>query len=244
VEKNREGKVILKWLIGIIGLAVFASACLMAAPTETKAPFATRTTRPSDTIRPSDTPTYMPMCTPPLCAIGTSEVYYCRDTCPNGCGTVCATYTPSPTGSLSPTAIIAGDLGWGDISGLVTDAASGAPIAGATVTCEHFSFTSPARCNGSTLTDAQGKFLFRDIFFHDTDRIFLSVEAQGYEPQVYKQDFFIRPELIANISMQPLGPTPIIMCTPPPCKPGEVYYCPGNCPGGCGTVCTTPTPTP
>jgi hypothetical protein len=42
------------------------------------------------------TPEFLPMCTPPLCAIGTSEVYYCSATCPNGCGTTCATYTPAP----------------------------------------------------------------------------------------------------------------------------------------------------
>jgi hypothetical protein len=34
----------------------------------------------------------------------------------------------------------------------------------------------------------------------------------------------------------------MVMCTPPPCKAGEVYYCPGVCPGGCGTQCATPTP--
>jgi hypothetical protein len=37
------------------------------------------------------------------------------------------------------------------------------------------------------------------------------------------------------------------VCTPPACKGGEVYYCPGDCPGGCGTQCATPTlppPTP
>ena len=45
----------------------------------------------------------------------------------------------------------------------------------------------------------------------------------------------------------PLMPseTPAVVCTPPPCKKGEVYYCPGgDCPGGCGTTCATPTPTP
>jgi hypothetical protein len=36
--------------------------------------------------------------------------------------------------------------------------------------------------------------------------------------------------------------TPIIMCTPPACNEGEVYYCEGECPGGCGTQCATPTP--
>jgi formylglycine-generating enzyme required for sulfatase activity len=38
--------------------------------------------------------------------------------------------------------------------------------------------------------------------------------------------------------------TPVLMCTPPPCKEGEVYYCPGDCPGGCGTQCATPRPEP
>lgn len=38
--------------------------------------------------------------------------------------------------------------------------------------------------------------------------------------------------------------TPIIMCTPPACNEGEVYYCPGECPGGCGTQCATPTAGP
>ncbi len=37
--------------------------------------------------------------------------------------------------------------------------------------------------------------------------------------------------------------TPFLMCTPPACQAGEVYYCPGDCPGGCGSECATPTPT-
>jgi hypothetical protein len=39
-------------------------------------------------------------------------------------------------------------------------------------------------------------------------------------------------------------PTPFAVCSPPPCKPGEVFYCPANCPGGCGTQCATPTQSP
>lgn len=36
---------------------------------------------------------------------------------------------------------------------------------------------------------------------------------------------------------------PPVMCTPPPCRKGEIYYCKGGvCPGDCGTVCVTPTP--
>lgn len=39
-------------------------------------------------------------------------------------------------------------------------------------------------------------------------------------------------------------PTPAVVCTPPPCRADEVFYCPDICPGGCGTQCATPTTTP
>jgi len=39
-------------------------------------------------------------------------------------------------------------------------------------------------------------------------------------------------------------PTPLVVCTPPPCKPGDVFSCPGSCPGGCGTLCAAPTQSP
>src|SRR5262245_6425787 len=79
----------------------------------------------------------------------------------------------TPTATQGP----AGDLGTGTVFGIVTDTVTGAPIAGASVTCEHSSFTSPEdmRCNQSTVTDQDGKFLFENIFFHDTDTITLTV---------------------------------------------------------------------
>jgi hypothetical protein len=47
----------------------------------------------------------------------------------------------------------------------------------------------------------------------------------------------------AATSTAPSGETPVLMCTPPACAPGEEYSCPiGDCPGGCGTVCVAPTP--
>ncbi len=39
-------------------------------------------------------------------------------------------------------------------------------------------------------------------------------------------------------------PTTFPVCTPPLCKPGEVYHCPDVCPGGCGVQCATLTPPP
>lgn len=47
----------------------------------------------------------------------------------------------------------------------------------------------------------------------------------------------------ATQELPPTEETPILMCTPPACQPGEQYTCPtGDCPGGCGTVCAPPTP--
>lgn len=45
-------------------------------------------------------------------------------------------------------------------------------------------------------------------------------------------------------SATPQPPAPSPGCTPPLCRPGEVYYCPQSCPGGCGLQCVTPSPTP
>jgi len=47
----------------------------------------------------------------------------------------------------------------------------------------------------------------------------------------------------ATAGLPPAAETPLLMCTPPACAPGETYVCPGgDCPGGCGTVCAAPTP--
>jgi hypothetical protein len=68
--------------------------------------FSTPTASPTNSAMPTNTPpliqtftptiTFMVVCTPPRCAIGTSETYYCPGVCPGGCGTTCATYTPTP----------------------------------------------------------------------------------------------------------------------------------------------------
>ena len=85
----------------ILILMVMLSACRLIpwldvspSPTPTLTSTATRLIRQVPSLTPSLA--FYPMCTPPLCAIGTNEVYYCSETCPNGCGTVCATYTPVP----------------------------------------------------------------------------------------------------------------------------------------------------
>ena len=109
----------------------------------------------------------------------------------------------STSAPVEATAPIAGDLGFGKISGKVIDLVSGAPIAGATVTCKHFSYTSKEsdRCNRSTTTDQDGNFLFENVFFHDTDTITLIVEATGYKPTTLKYASFTQPVLEADIQL-------------------------------------------
>lgn len=92
--------------------------------------------------------------------------------------------TKSSSASTPP---ILGDLGWGSIHGKIVDAVTGEPIVGATVTCQHSSYTSPATCSGSTTTDAQGMYIFGNIFFHDTDTVKLTVQAAGYQSQEITQ---------------------------------------------------------
>lgn len=90
------------------------------------------------------------------------------------------TATKSSSASSPP---IPGDLGWGRIHGKVVDAATGGPIAGATVTCQHSSYISPATCSETATTNVQGTYIFEAAFFHDTDTIKLTVQAAGYQSQ-------------------------------------------------------------
>jgi hypothetical protein len=159
-------------------------------------------------------------------------------------------YTPAVRATISKTlsptvtsTFIAGDLGWGTIHGKVTDAITGAPIVGAKVTCWHYSYTSPALCNTSIITDKDGEFVFTDIYFHDTDHMQVKVESAGYITQTIDVNFFTIPWLIADFSLVPAisSESPQKMCTQPACGPYESLFCPqGNCADGCGYVCATP----
>ena len=103
--------------------------------------------------------------------------------------------------------LIAGDLGWGRIHGRITDAATGAPIEGATVTCSHSSYTSPVTCSGSATTNADGFFVlfeFEYVFFHDTDTIRLTIEAPGYQQQEITQTSFTMADMETNVALTPL----------------------------------------
>lgn len=158
--------------------------------------------------------------------------------------------TPSNTPPAGVTYIPSvGDLGWGSVHGVIRDATTFLPIEGATVHCGHSSYVVEYRCQGVTTTNVDGLYSFTPVFFHDTDRITLIVEAPGYEILHFEESSFSHAELHADLALFPAAtPTPTstlqISCTPPACSNG-VLTC-GNsngCPGGCGTVCQIASPT-
>ena len=112
-----------------------------------------------------------------------------------------------PPPSAATTVPVPGDLGFGTISGKVTDLSTGMPIAGATVTCEHFSYVprETDSCHRSTRTDQEGNFLFEDVFFHDTDTITLTVQTSGYDKTTSKYSAFTRASLEANVQLTVTG---------------------------------------
>lgn len=112
--------------------------------------------------------------------------------------------TPVATISETPTlSIVPGDLGWGSIHGKITDAVSRALIVGATVTCEHHSYSSPSPCSGTATTDEDGIYFFENIYFHDTDSIKLTIQATGYQTHeiTLAVSSFAMPNMEANFSL-------------------------------------------
>jgi len=110
--------------------------------------------------------------------------------------------TPAPAASETKP-LIPGDLGWGRIHGRITDAATGNPIAGVTVTCEHHSYTSPLPCSGSVVTNADGFYVFETVFFHDTDTIRLTVLGAGYHLREFTQSAFTANDMEKDFSLAP-----------------------------------------
>jgi len=89
-----------KTIIGILAiLIIILGVILISFSNKHGGWFSTPTSTPwlllTETTTLTPTATFMVVCTPPRCAIRTSETYYCPGICPGGCGTTCATYTPT-----------------------------------------------------------------------------------------------------------------------------------------------------
>ncbi len=93
----------LRWrmlLLAALMLLMGALACGPAAlnpgvPTLDGSPAETRAAASASPVAPTapaETP--IAVCTPPACS--PDEVYFCPESCPGGCGTICATVTPRP----------------------------------------------------------------------------------------------------------------------------------------------------
>jgi hypothetical protein len=203
----------------------------------------------------TETPTYTATFTPAYSMTLTAEAATLSMIATETTLTAALSEAPSATPSFTPPAgvtviPIPGDLGWGAVHGKITDGITKLPVEGATVKCEHFSYTSPYLCNAMTTTNADGIYSFVPVYFHDTDSITLIVEAPGYTSVRFERSFFTQPDFQADLDLFPGTDntpisTPFLMCTPPPCS-GGVLTCgdPKGCPGGCGTICLTATPLP
>ena len=128
--------------------------------------------------------------------------------------TLTRTITPTTTGTLGSM----GWLGYGTVNGKVTDAITGAPIAGALVTCNHGGGFSPLseRCTGTRTTGADGTYLFDHVLFYSTDTISMQADAAGHGSIGFvSQSLFTTPNLTVNFAM-PLLPTVTRTPTPGP----------------------------
>jgi hypothetical protein len=102
------------------------------------------------------------------------------------------THTPYPTYTavMVPTATSEATstpdpcTGWRcTVKGVVYSetADSGDELQGAIVTLHQTSYCSPTRGQHRVTAGPDGRFEFSDVFFHDTDRIRIQVESEGYE---------------------------------------------------------------
>ena len=100
----RIGKYLSVFLALLI-ITALLTAC-SRSPSDTDVPVTslpkTLTLPPQPTLTPQSNPTDTPypLCTPPPCK--TDESYHCPEECPGGCGTTCATHTPTSS-ELQPT---------------------------------------------------------------------------------------------------------------------------------------------
>ena len=88
---------------------------------------------------------------------------------------------PAPTATPTPDSCTGW---WCPVTGVVyaDTAEPGNELEGASVKLGQFSYCSPTKGQYQTTTGLDGTFEFGEVFFHDTDRVWIEVEPEGYEP--------------------------------------------------------------
>ena len=90
---------------------------------------------------------------------------------------------PVPTGTPTPDPC----TGWVcPVRGVVyaKTVEPGNELGSASVTLNQFSYCSPTRGEHRAVTGPDGSFEF-EVFFHDTDRVRIQVESEGYDPGLW-----------------------------------------------------------
>jgi hypothetical protein len=105
-----------------------------------------------------------------------------------GCTIIKAVLTPTSIATLIPTITPTFTQDpctgwWCTITGVVYAETIhfGNELGDVTVTLHQTSYCSPTSGQHQTTTGPDGRFEFSDVFFHDTDRIRIQVESEGYE---------------------------------------------------------------
>jgi hypothetical protein len=129
-------------------------------------------------------------------------------TCPWPCANDSLTLTADASLAVHPQT---GDLGWGAVYGVITDAVTGRPINNAQITCAHISAqASPnGRCGVTTWSNADGIYSFSPVNLFATDRITLIVDAPGYKHLEFQQGAFTQSQVKVDLKLEPTEtPTP------------------------------------
>ena len=106
------------YLSGLVLFLVFlGTACKVSDDIDTGSQAS-----PTEILIETRTATEIPMCTPPQCSAG--ESIFCPTECTRGCGSICATYTPSPKiNEISPkgdeNSVLSSVLSFPDPSGYI-----------------------------------------------------------------------------------------------------------------------------
>jgi hypothetical protein len=91
---------------------------------------------------------------------------------------------PTPGTAVVSTATVDPCTGWSctiDGTVYVDTAQPGNELDGVNAKMNHFSYCSPTRGEYHTTTASGGTFQFDGVFFHDTDRLWIEIEFEGYE---------------------------------------------------------------